>query len=220
LNPFAVGPWRAPGANANAFGRESQIDIMAAKAGIDPVEFRMKNLTDARMRRVLDAAAKQFGWTPKAGPSGRGVGVAIGADAGAYVANMAEIRVDKTSGRIQVTRVVCAQDCGIVVNPDGAKQQIEGGVTMGLGYCLTEEVHFKNGDVIDRNFGTYQLPRFSWLPKIETVMIASDQPPQGGGEPSIVPMGAVLANALFDATGVRMRQLPLTAPRVLAALNA
>jgi CO/xanthine dehydrogenase Mo-binding subunit len=148
------------------------------------------------------------------------VGVAIGADAGAYVANMAEIRVDKASGRIQVVRVVCAQDCGIVVNPDGALQQIEGGVTMGLGYCLTEEVHFKNGDVTDRNFGTYQLPRFSWLPKIDTVMVESDLAPQGGGEPSIVPMGAVLANALFDATGARIRQLPLTPARVLDALKS
>jgi nicotinate dehydrogenase subunit B len=220
MNPFAVGPWRAPGANANAFGRESQIDIMAAGAGMDPVEFRLKNLKDERARHVLDRVAKAFGWTPKAGPSGRGVGVAIGADAGAYVANMAEVTVDKTTGRIQVVRVVCAQDCGLVINPDGLEQQIVGGMMQGLGYCLTEEVHFKNGDITDRNFGTYQLPRFSWMPKLEAVMVESDLPAQGGGEPSVVPMGAVLANAVFDACGVRLRQLPMTPARLLAAIKA
>jgi isoquinoline 1-oxidoreductase len=220
MNPFAVGPWRAPGANANAFGRESQIDIMAAKAGVDPVEFRLKNLKDERAQGVLQAAAKQFGWSPKAGPSGRGVGVAIGADAGAYVANMAEVKVDKTTGHVQVVRVVCAQDCGLVINPDGLEQQIVGGMMQGLGYCLSEEVHFKNGAVIDRNFGTYQLPRFSWMPRLDAVMVKSDLPAQGGGEPSVVPMGAVIANAVFDATGARLRQLPMTPARVLAAIQA
>ncbi len=219
MNPFAVGPWRAPGANANAFGRESQVDVMAVAAGMDPVEFRMKNLIDPRARGVLEAAAKKFGWTPKAGPSGRGVGVAIGADAGAYVANMAEVRVDRSTGRIQVLRVVCAQDCGTIIHPDGLDQQITGGIVQGLGYCLTEEVHFANGAIADRNFGTYRLPRFSWMPTIEAVMVPSDLPPQGGGEPSVVPMGAVLANAVFDATGVRLRQLPMTPERVTAALR-
>jgi isoquinoline 1-oxidoreductase len=220
MNPFAVGPWRAPGANANAFGRESHIDIMAAKAGVDPVEFRLRNLKDARAAGVLQAAAKQFGWSPKAGPSGRGVGVALGADAGAYVANMAEVKVDKTTGHVQVVRVVCAQDCGLIINPDGLDQQIVGGMMQGLGYCLSEEVHFKNGEVTDRNFGTYQLPRFSWMPRLEAVMVKSDLPAQGGGEPSVVPMGAVLANAVFDATGARLRQLPMTPARVLAAIQA
>jgi len=220
MNPFAVGPWRAPGANANAFGRESQIDIMAVKAGMDPVEFRLKNLKDDRARGVLEAAAKAFGWTPKAGPGGRGVGVAIGADAGAYVANMAEVKVDKATGRIQVVRVICAQENGMIINPDGLEQQIVGGMMQGLGYCLTEEVHFKNGQITDTNFGTYQLPRFSWMPKLQAVMVKSDLPPQGGGEPSVVPMGAVLANAVFDATSVRLRQLPMTPARVLAALKA
>jgi isoquinoline 1-oxidoreductase len=220
LHPFATGPWRAPGANANAFARESHIDVMAAKAGIDPVEFRLNNLADARMRRVLQAAAKAFGWTPKPGPSGRGVGVALGTDTGTYVANMAEVKVDKTTGRIQVVRLLAAQDMGVVVNPDGATQQMEGCLTMGLGYCLTEEEHFKNGALVDTNFDTYQLPRFSWLPKIETVILDSpDLPAQGGGEPAIVQMGAVLANAVFDAVGARVRQLPMTPARVLAALK-
>lgn len=219
LHPFGIGPWRAPGANSNAFARESHIDMLAARAGADPVAFRLANLSDARMARVLQAAATQFGWTPKPAPSGRGVGVALGMDAGTYVASMAEVKVDRATGRVQVTRVVCAQDMGVLVNPDGARQQAEGCITMGLGYCLTEEIRFRNGQVLDGNFDTYGLPRFSWLPKIEVVILDSpDLPAQGGGEPAIVTMGAVVANAVFDAVGARVRQLPMTPARVKAAL--
>ncbi len=219
LHPFAIGPWRAPAANSNAFARESHIDSLAAKVQLDPVEFRLKNLADARMTRVLNAAATQFGWTPKPAPSGRGVGVALGMDAGTYVASMAEVRVDRATGRVQVVRVVCVQDMGVVVNPDGARQQAEGCITMGLGYALTEEVRFRNGEVLDRNFDRYEMPRFSWLPKIEVVILDSpDLPAQGGGEPAIVTMGAVLANAIFDAVGARVLQLPMTPARVKAAL--
>jgi CO/xanthine dehydrogenase Mo-binding subunit len=109
---------------------------------------------------------------------------------------------------------------GLVINPEGAKIQVEGCATMGLGYALTEEVHFKGGKVLDNNFDTYELPRFSWVPKIETVLIdASDSPPQGGGEPAIIVMGAVVANAIYDATGARLFQLPMTPERVLAAMQ-
>jgi len=220
MHPFGVGPWRAPGANANVFARESHIDVMAAKAGLDPVEFRMRNLTDARMHRVIEAAAKRFGWSPKPAPSGRGFGVACGIDAGTYVATMAEVKVDKSSGKVQVVRVVCAQDMGIVVNPEGAAQQMEGCITMGLGYTLAEEVRFRNGVVLDTNFGTYELPRFSVVPRIDTVILDSpDLAPQGGGEPAIITTGAVVANAVFDATGARVVQLPMTPPRVKGAMK-
>ncbi len=220
MHPFAVGPWRAPGANANVFARESHMDVLAAKAGMDPVEFRLRNLTDARMRRVLEAAAKNFGWSPKPAPSGRGFGVACGDDAGTYVATMAEVKVDKSTGKIQVVRVLCAQDMGIVVNPEGAAQQMEGCITMGLGYTLSEEVQFKDGVVLDTNFGTYDLPRFSGVPRIETVILDSpDLAPQGGGEPAIVTTGAVLANAVFDAVGARVVQLPMTPARVKSAMK-
>ena len=219
-HPFATGAWRAPGNNTNTFARESQIDIMAAAAGMDPVEFRLKNLTDPRMIRVLKAAAERFGWTPAKAPSKRGYGVACGTDAGTYVATMIEAEVDAKKGKVQVKRVVCAQDMGLVVNPEGAKMQVEGCATMGLGYALTEEVHFKGGKVLETNFDTYELPRFSWLPKIETVLIdAKDSPSQGGGEPAIIVMGAVVANAVFDRTGARLFQLPMTPERVLAAIR-
>ena len=184
------------------------------------LEFRLLNLSDARMRRVLQAAVKAFGWTPKPGPSGRGVGVACGIDAGTYCVNMAEVKVDKAKGSIQVVRLISVQDMGVVVNPEGAKQQMEGCLTMGLGYSLTEEVHFKNGEILDTNLDTYELPRFSWVPKIETMILESpDLPAQGGGEPAIVPMGAVLANAVFDAVGARVRRLPMTRARVLAEMK-
>jgi nicotinate dehydrogenase subunit B len=218
-HPFAIGPWRAPGANTNAFARESQVDIMAARAGVDPVEFRRKNLTDPRMLRVLSTAAKRFGWTPKAAPSGRGVGVACSIDAGTYVCLMAEVAVEKPTGHVQVKRVVCAQEMGVVVNPEGALQQIEGCITMGLGYTLSEEVHFKGGEVLDRNFDTYDLPRFSWVPEIDAVLVdAPDIPAAGGGEPAIVPVGAVVANAVFDAVGARLYRMAMTPARIKEAL--
>ncbi len=219
-HPFGTGAWRAPGNNTNTFARESHIDIMASKTGKDPLEFRLKNLRDKRMLRVLKAAAEKFGWTPSKTPSGRGYGVACGTDSGTYVAHMAEVEVDNKKGTVQVKRVVCAQDMGLSINPEGAKMQIEGCITMGLGYALTEEIHFKAGEIFDLNFDTYELPRFSWLPKIETVLIeAKDSPPQGGGEPAIICMGGVIANAIYDATGARLFQLPMTPERVKAAMK-
>jgi isoquinoline 1-oxidoreductase len=220
LHPFAVGPWRAPSVNTNTFARESHIDILATKVGADPVEFRLSHLTDKRMRRVLEAAAKQFGWKPARTPSGRGVGVACAIYLGTYVATMAEVAVAKSTGRVEVKRVVCAQDEGVIVNPDGSRQQIEGSITMGLGYALTEEVRFKDGEVLERNFDTYELPRFSWLPKIETVLVENPEvPAQGCGEPPIVTMGAVVANAIYDAVGARLLQLPMTPARIQEAVK-
>lgn len=219
LHPFAVGPWRAPGANMNVFAAESQMDLMAAAAGVDPLEFRLRHLSDPRMRAVLTAAAGAFGWQAAAGPSGRGMGVACSVDAGTYVATMAEAIVDATTGRVRVKRIVCAQDMGIVVNPDGARMQIEGGLTMGLGYALAEELRFRGGEILDRNFDSYDLPRFSWAPRIEAVLVPNDRiPPQGGGEPAITTTGAVVANAVYDAIGARIYRLPMTPERIVAAV--
>ncbi|HWU36662.1 MAG TPA: molybdopterin cofactor-binding domain-containing protein, partial [Candidatus Acidoferrum sp.] len=217
-HPFATGPWRAPGNNTNAFARESHIDLLAAKGGVDPVEFRLKNLKDGRMRHVLQAVAEKFAWSPAKAPSGRGYGVACGTDVGTYVAHMAEVAVDKSTGNVQVKRVVCAQEMGLCVNPEGARLQMEGSITMGLGYALTEEIRFTGGDIHDSNFDSYTIPRFSWLPKIETFILdAKDAPPQGGGEPAVICMGAVIANAVFDATGARLLQLPMTPERIREA---
>jgi nicotinate dehydrogenase subunit B len=220
-HPFATGAWRAPGNNTNTYARESQMDIMAAKAGVDPAEFRLQHLKDEKMRGVLTAAAEKFGWTSANPSPGRGCGVALGIDAGTYVATMAEAEVDKRTGAVQVKRLVAAQNMGLVVNPQGAKIQMEGCMTMGLGYALTEEIHFKNGEILDLGFGTYHLPRFSWVPQIETLFVENiNDPAQGGGEPAIITMGGVVANAIYAACGARLLQLPMTPERVLAAMKA
>ncbi|MBI2948894.1 MAG: xanthine dehydrogenase family protein molybdopterin-binding subunit [Verrucomicrobia bacterium] len=219
--PFAGGPWRAPGANANCFARESHIDALAAAARVDPLEFRLLHLKNTRVRQVLEKAAENFGWQPAKPSSGRGFGVACGEDAGAYVAMMAEVAVDQKSGTIQVKRILCAQDMGQVINPEGARMQMEGGMMMGLGYSLSEELHFSNGSILDLNFHKYHIPRFSSMPKLETVIVQNNAlSPQGGGEPPIITTGAVLANAVFDAIGVRLNRLPMTSERVLAALRS
>jgi CO/xanthine dehydrogenase Mo-binding subunit len=218
-HPLAVGPWRGPGANVNHFAMESQIDIMAHAAGTDPLSFRLANLTDARMKRVVDTVAEHFGheWTPA--PSGRGYGLAIGTDAGTYVATMAEVRVNESTGEVRVLRMVCAQDMGEIVNPAGAKIQIEGCLIQGLGYTLAEEVRFDRGMILDQTFDSYQIPRFSWLPDIESVLVENAEiGPQGGGEPAITTVGAVVANAIFDATGARLYELPMTPARVRSAM--
>jgi nicotinate dehydrogenase subunit B len=219
-HPFATGAWRAPANNTNTFARESQLDIVAAQAKMDPLDFRLRNLADEKMKRVLKAAADKFGWKKSPLPSGQGRGIACGIDAGTYVATVAEVEVDKSSGAVSVRRVVSAQDMGLSINPEGAAIQMEGCVIMGMGYALTEEIHFQGGEILDLNFDTYEIPRFSWLPKIETVILENpNSPPQGGGEPAIITMGAVLANAIFDACGARVFQLPMTPERVKKAME-
>lgn len=219
VHPFATGPWRAPGNNTNTFGRESQIDILAFRAGIDPLEFRLMNLEDERMIAVLKELAGLFGYSPAKTPSGRGIGIACGTDAGTYVAHIAEVKVDRRTGQIKVERVACAQDMGLCINPQGAATQMEGCIAMGLGYALSEEIKFSGGRIHTRNFATYGLPTFSSMPLIETrILHKPDQPSQGGGEPAIICMGAVLANAVFDATGARPFRLPMTPERVKEAL--
>jgi nicotinate dehydrogenase subunit B len=222
-HPFATGPWRAPGANSNRFAAEQQMDVMAAAAGMDPIAFRLQNTRDPRMQRVLRAAADAYGWQPRPFPArtGSGRGVAFGEDVGAYVVHIADVTVDRSTGAVKVNRVVCAQDMGIVVNPEGAKMQTEGGIAMGLGYALSEGLHFEGGRIDDTNFDTYHFTRFSWVPPIEVTLVPNDDlTPQGGGEPGVINMGAVIANAIFDATGARVYYLPMTPERVLAAIRA
>lgn len=221
VHPFPTGAWRAPHANSNTFARESHIDMMAAKVMVDPVQFRLDNLTDEKMIKVLEALTDKFDYTPAAGPSGRGIGMACGTDAGTWVAVMIEVKVDEKTGKVQPIKAVCAQDMGMCVNPQGTILQIEGCITMGMGYALSEDIEFKGGDVITKNFDTYQLPLFSWVPEIiDTVILdRQDQPPQGGGEPPIVCMGGALANAIFDACGARVYQMPMTPERILEGIK-
>jgi len=219
---FGTGPWRAPGANSNKFGYEQQIDAMARAAGMDPLEFRLRNTKDPRALAVLRAVARASHWTSRAAlrRDGRGRGLAMGADAGAYVAHVADVTVDRATGAVKVEKIWCAQDMGIVVNPRGAEIQTEGAITMGLGSCFTEELAFQGGKILTKNFDTYGFTRMSWVPEIEVVLVPNDGlDPQGGGEPGIINMGAVIANAIYDATGARMTRLPMTPERVLAEIR-
>lgn len=218
-HPFPVGTWRAPGGPNNLHAKELQISIMAAKAGIDPLEFRLKNLKDEKMIGVLKAAADRFGYIPSKPNSGRGYGISCGIEADTYTAHMGEIEVDRLTGRIKVKRVVCVYDMGLCVNPQGTKIQIEGCCIMGLGYALTEELKFSDGVIFDKNFDSYEIPRFSWVPEIETVILKKDHdPPHGAGEPGVIGMGAVVATGVFDATGAKLLEMPMTPERVKAAL--
>jgi len=220
-HPLPVGAWRGPGANVNIWAMEAHMDEMARAAGMSPVDFRMANLTDERMKKVLRTAADQFGRPLAPAPSGKGYGVALATDAGTFVAAFAEVEVDRDRGTVRVKRLVCAQDMGEVINPEGAKIQMEGCLTMGLGYALTEEIQFDKGAIFNENFDSYTIPRFSWVPEIEVLLVENpDLPPQGGGEPAIVAVGAVLCNAIHDAVGVRLTELPMTPARVRAALTA
>lgn len=219
VHPFNVGAWRGPGVHMNVFAREAHIERLAALAKVDPIEFRLRQLEEPRLVRVLKAAAEKWGWKPAAGPSGRGLGVALGEDAGTVVAMIAEVAVDRASGKVTVKRILCTQEMGQVVNPAGALAQMEGGIVMGLGYTLTEEVKFENVMLKDTNFNTYEIPRFSDVPQIDCHIVPDDTiTPKGGGEPSIVLVGGAVANAIFDATGATLNQMPFTPERVKAAL--
>jgi nicotinate dehydrogenase subunit B len=214
-HPFATGAWRSPGGMVNTFARECHIDIMAAKAKMDPLDFRLQNISEPRVRKVLLTAAEKFGWKKAAAPSGRGVGMACGYDAETYVAKIAEITLDRSSGNVRLKRLVCAQDMGTVVNPEGAIMQAEGCIMMALGYTFTEEVHFKGGNILTRSFSDYEVPKFSVMPEIEVTLVKNDSlPPKGGGEPAIVGVGAAVANAFYNLTGARFYQFPMTPDRV------
>jgi nicotinate dehydrogenase subunit B len=221
-HPFFTGAWRAPSVNTNTFARESQIDILAAAAGVDPLEFRLRHLeNNPRMANVLKKGAERFGWTPVPGPSGRGFGMAAGIDVSTDVVVFVEVDVDKNSGYVQVKRALSCQDMGIVVNPQGAIIQAEGCMLMGLGYALREEIEFEGRKMLTRNYDSYSITQFNMAPELEAILLDSkDEVPHGGGEPPIVCMGAAVANAVFDATGARVFRQPLTPERVKAAIDA
>jgi len=220
LHPMNIGAWRAPSAHTNAFARESQLDALAAKAGVDPVTLRRRLANDPRLLRLLDLAVETFGWEPAPGPTGRGIGIACGAWRQGLVVAVAQVAVDKATGKVRVERFLEAVDVGLVVNPDGARQQVEGAITMCIGQALTEEIRFKGGRILDKNFDTYLLPRFSAIPRIQVVFADSKTAiTQGIGEPPVVPVAAALANAVFDATGARVTHVPFTPERVLEALK-
>jgi isoquinoline 1-oxidoreductase len=185
------------------------MDEIAAAIGMDPYEFRMKNLKDGRLRAVLEAAAGAFGWG-KMPPSGHGVGIAGGSEKGSYVATCAEVAVDPASGRVRVVRATSAFECGAVINPEHLKSQVEGAMVMGLGGALFESVQFEDGKIVNPRFSRYRVPRFADTPEIDVVLLdRKDLPSVGAGETPIVGIAPAIGNALFSVTGIRLRSLPL-----------
>ena len=206
--PLRPGSFRSLGCAVNHFAREVHIDEIAANLGIDPVELRLRNLPDPRYRRVLEVAAERFGWRTAAAPSGQGVGVAIGLDVGSYAAEC--VAIELQGKEITVSRVSSAVDCGLVFNPEGVRSQMEGAIIMGLGSALFEAAEFENGRLLNASFARYRVPRMSETPRIEVALVGSDvNPSTGAGEPGIVPIAPAIANALFDRTSRRIRELPL-----------
>ena len=209
-SPLRQGSYRGLAATANHFARESHMDDVARQVKMDPLEFRLKNLKDERLRAVFEAAAKQFGWGGAKASSGRGFGIGGGIEKGGYVATCAEVAVDGSAGTVRVVRVVTAFDCGAVVNPDGLKNQIVGANVMGLGGALFEAMDFENGRILNNLFSRYRVPRFSDVPQIEVVLVdRKDQPSAGAGETPLVGLAPAIGNAIFAATGVRLRSLPM-----------
>jgi CO/xanthine dehydrogenase Mo-binding subunit len=209
-SPLRQGSYRALASTANHFARESHMDELAHAAGIEPLRFRLHNLTDERQKAVLQAAADKFGWAGFQSGAGRGCGIACGFDKNGYVATCVDLSVDRARGAVKLNRVVTAWDSGAVVNPDGLRNQIEGSNIMGIGGALFETIQFDNGRILNPRLSKYRVPRFSDVPAIETVLVGSkDVTPAGAGEIPIVGLAPAVGNAIFAATGVRLRSLPL-----------
>jgi len=206
-NAVPVQWWRSVGHSHTAFVVETMIDELAHLAGKDPVAYRLGILpADSRYRGVLQLAAKNAGWGKKKLPAGHAYGVAVHKSFDSYVAEIAEVSLE--NGKIRVHRVVAAVDCGMVINPDGVRQQIEGGIVYGLSAALHGAITLKNGRVMQSNFHDYAPLRFSEMPRVEVHIVASGEPPTGIGEPGTPPIAPAVANAVFTLTGKRLRRMP------------
>jgi nicotinate dehydrogenase subunit B len=209
-SPLRQGSYRGLAATANHFAREVHIDELAHAVKMDPLEFRLKNLKDERMKAVLTAVATAFGWGKNKSAPNCGYGIAAGFEKGGYVATCAEVSFDRESGKVKLARVVEAFECGAIVNPDQLKNQIEGSIVMGIGGALFEAIDFDNGRIVNGRFSRYRVPRFSDVPLIETVLVdRKDLPSAGAGETPIVGLAPAVGNAIFEAVGIRLRSLPM-----------
>ena len=215
-SPLRQGSYRGLAATANHFARECHIDELANAVGMNPREFRLKNIKDQRLRAVLEAATKAFGWDKAKAVDARGFGLSCGFEKGSYVATCAEIAIDRDArnrknSQVRIVRVVEAFECGAVVNPLQLKNQIEGAIVQAIGGALFEAIQFGSGQILNGHFADYRLPRFGDTPLVEVVLVdRKDLPSEGAGETPIVGLAPAVGNAIFNATGVRLRSLPLT----------
>jgi CO/xanthine dehydrogenase Mo-binding subunit len=226
--PLRTSNLRAPGDIARCFASESLIDEIAADLKIDPLEFRLRSLSgNKRGIDCLQAAADKAGWQKRPSPApaaagniAKGRGIALTQRANTYVATVAEVEVNKTTGQVAVKRIVCSHDCGLMINPDGVKNQVEGNVIQGVSRALLEEVTFNANGVTSLDWATYPILRFPDVPDLDVVLInRPEMQPLGAGEGATIPPAAAIANAIFDAVGVRLREGPFTPKRVLAAMQ-
>lgn len=212
-SPLRQGSYRALAATANHFARESHLDDLAALARLDPLDFRMKNLRDPRLRTILEATADKFRWTKKKSSPTRGYGLACGFEKGGYVACCVEVEIQEQTKSVRIVRLTEGFECGAIVNPNLLRSQVIGAIIQGLGGALFEEIKFENGKIVNPRFSSYRLPRFTDIPSIEVVLIdRQDIPPAGAGETPIVAVAAAIRNAILAATGIPLRSLPLRLP--------
>lgn len=215
--PLREGSYRGLAATANHFARESHIDDLAHLVKLDPLAFRLKNLQDPRLKAVLEAAATRFGWEKRKTAPGHGYGIACGTEKGSYVAACVELAVDKGTGKVKLTRIVAAFECGAIVNPLHLENQVEGALVMGIGGALFEAIQFDQGKILNPHLASYRVPRFADVPPIEIVLLdRKDLPSEGAGETPIVAIAPAIRNAILDATGKPLYTMPL-APNGLKA---
>ncbi|MFY9559981.1 MAG: molybdopterin cofactor-binding domain-containing protein [Terriglobales bacterium] len=207
--PLRQGSYRGLAAPANHFAREVHMDELAHLVGMDPLEFRLKNATDPRLRAVLQAAAQRFGWGREKSTAPRGFGIAGGTEKGSYVAACVEVEIG-SNGNVRVARVAESFECGAIVDPSGLHNQITGAIMMGIGGALFEAIHFDDGRILNPRLADYRVPRFSDMPQIDVEMLdRKDLAPAGAGETPIMALAPAISNAIFAATGTRLRSLPM-----------
>lgn len=210
LSPLRQGSYRALASTANHFARETHMDALAHSVGMDPLEFRLKNLQEARLRAVFEAAAEKFGWSHAKSTPERGFGIAGGTDKSGYVATCAEVEIEPASNQVRIRRVVSAWESGAVVNPDGLRNQNMGALIQGIGGALFEKILFADGRILNPHFAQYRLPRFADAPKVEVILLdRKDLPSAGAGEIGIVGLAPAVGNAIYAATGIRLRNMPM-----------
>ena len=217
--PLRTSALRTLGAYGNVFALECFLDEAAAAAGADPVEFRLRHLRDPRGRAVIETAAAKAGWKPGAksdGTHGRGFAFAKYKNLACYVACVADVAVDRKTGRVDVTRVVAAADAGQIINPKGLEMQIEGGIIQSTSWTLKEAVAFDRRQVTSRDWAAYPILAFPNIPKVEIHLLnRPEEKPLGSGEASTGPTGAAIVNAVSNALGRRIRDLPLVPERIM-----